>query len=75
MRVRVNDPALLPDLLEYLGSSPDIFADAVSEDEVEISLLGSFALEAMRMEIYLRIRAWEAAARTRAQSVELLGDP
>jgi len=74
MRVRVNDPALLPDLLEYLGSSPDIFADAVSEDEVEISLLGSFALEAMRMEIYLRIRAWEAA-RTRGQSVELLGDP
>ena len=75
MRVRLNDPAVLPDLLEYLGSTPDVVADVIGEDELEISLIGSFALDAMRMEIYLRIRAWEAAARARGQSVELLGEP
>ena len=61
MRIRVDDPALLPDLLEHLRSQIDAVVDVVSADELEVSLLGSYRLEAMRMELYLRIRAWEAA--------------
>jgi hypothetical protein len=61
VRIRVDDPALLPDLLEHLRSQIDAVVDVVSADELEVSLLGSYRLEAMRMELYLRIRAWEAA--------------
>ena len=39
-----------------------------------MSLLGSYNLEAMRMAIYLRVRAWEAAQRAKGRliRVELL---
>jgi len=75
MRIRVTDPALLSDLVEFLRSRADAIAEQVSEDEVEVSLLGSYALDAMRMELYLRIRAWEAARAARGVSVELVDEP
>jgi hypothetical protein len=64
----------VPELLEYLESSPDVVASVVSENEVEVSLMGSFALDAMRMELFLRIRAWEAGKKARLGSVDLV-DP
>ena len=33
------------------------------DDEVEVSLVGSYNADAMRMELYLRVRAWEAGRR------------
>jgi hypothetical protein len=75
MRLRLNDPSLVPDLLEFLRSRPDVVVDVVDDDEVEVSLVGSYALDAMRMELYLRIRAWEAARRASAPSVELVDGP
>ena len=63
MRIRVTDPALLPDLLEFLRSRIDAVATPVADDEIEVSLLGSFNRDAMRMELYLRVRAWEAGRR------------
>jgi hypothetical protein len=39
--------------------------------EVSLSLLGSYASDAMRIELYLRVRAWEAAQRSRGVGVEL----
>ena len=61
MRLRLDDPAQTPELLEFLQSSPDVVADVVADDELEVSLIGSYGLEAMRMELDLRVRAWEAA--------------
>jgi hypothetical protein len=75
MRVRVSDPALVPELLEFLQSSGDVVARRLGDDEVEVSLLGSYGLDAMRMELYLRIRAWEAARSSRRASVELVDEP
>jgi hypothetical protein len=75
MRLRLSEPALVPDLLDYLESMPDVVADVVAEDEVEISLVSSYAIEAMRMEVYLRVRAWEAARTGRGEVVELVDDP
>jgi hypothetical protein len=75
MRLRLSDPSLIPDLLEFLRSRPDVVVDVVGDDEVEVSLVASYALEAMRMELYLRIRAWEAARRTSAALVELVDEP
>jgi hypothetical protein len=61
MRLHVEDPTLLPELLEFLRARLDVVAVPVSDDEVDVSLLGSYANDAMRMELYLRVRAWEAA--------------
>lgn len=74
MRLRLSDPALIPELLAYLERTPDVVTDVVSDDEVEVSLMGSYALDAMRMELYLRIRAWEAARASREPVVELVDE-
>jgi len=59
MRVRVADPALLPDLVEFLRARIDAVVTEVADDELEVSLLGSYAGGPMRMELELRIRAWQ----------------
>jgi hypothetical protein len=73
MRLRLTDPALVPELLDFLEETPDVVADVVGDDEVEVSLVGSYAVDAMRMELYLRIRAWEAARNAGAPLVEVVG--
>ena len=72
MRLRVSNPALIPDLLEFLRSRVDVVAEGVSDDEVEVSLVGSYNSDAMHMELYLRIRAWEAGRRSTGVEVELV---
>jgi len=72
MRLRVSDPALVPELMEFLRSRLDVVAEQVGEDEVSVSLLGSYGSDSMRMALYLRVRAWEAAQRSRGVEVELL---
>jgi hypothetical protein len=72
MRVRVDTPELLDDLLAFLGSSPNTVVEQVSEEELEVSLLGSYREDAMRMELYLRLRAWEAAKRASGARVEIV---
>ena len=72
MRIRVASAAVLEELLEYLESEPDAVVQAVADDEVEVSLLGSYETGAMRMELYLRLRAWEAARRASDAVVEIV---
>ena len=72
MRLRVSDPTFVPELLEFLQSRLDQVAERVNENEVEVSLLGSYADDAMRMELYLRVRAWEAGQRARGVEVEFV---
>jgi hypothetical protein len=73
MRLRVSDSALLPELLAFLGETPDVVVDVVGDDEVEVSLVGSYAVDAMRMELYLRVRAWEAARNAGTPLIEVIG--
>jgi len=61
MRIRLTDTSLLPDLVEFLQTRTDAVVTEIGDDEVEAMLLGSYATDALRMELYLRIRAWEAA--------------
>jgi hypothetical protein len=68
---RVSDPELLPVLLEELTERHDCLAEAVGSDRVVVSLLGSFHTDAMRMEAELRIRAWQAAQRSRGVHVDV----
>ncbi len=72
MRLCVGNPALIPDLLEFLRSRVDVVAEEVSDDEVEVSLVGSYNSDAMHMELYLRIRAWEGGRRSTGVEVELV---
>jgi hypothetical protein len=72
MRLRVSDPAFVPELLEFLQSRLDTVAERVGENEVELALLGSYAEDAMRLELYLRVRAWEAGQRARGVEVEFV---
>jgi hypothetical protein len=72
MRLRLSDPALVPELLEFLHSRLDVVAEQITANEVSLSLLGSYASDAMRMELYFRVRAWEAAQRSRGVEVEFV---
>ena len=72
MRVRLNAPAHLDGLIELLASGQDAVIEWVSPYEIEVSLVGSYGEEAMRIELYLRLRAWEAARRAAGARVEIL---
>jgi hypothetical protein len=61
MRVHVSDPDLVDDLLRFLHRRIDVVAAQVAPDALEVSLLGSRALPAARMELELRLRAWAAS--------------
>ena len=72
MRIRISDPELRDELVSYLAQS-DAILQEVGDDEVEVSIVGSYNSEAMRIELYLRLRAWEASRRARGAEVEILG--
>lgn len=60
MEVRISDGALLPDLLKYLGSQPDVVVDQLGPDQLEANILG-YGLAGAELELDLRLRAWESA--------------
>lgn len=70
-QARISDPSLLPDLLASLARQISVVAEAISDDEIEISVLGSYRPDAMRIEASLRLRAWEAAQRAQGRNVRV----
>jgi hypothetical protein len=72
MRVRIDSTELLDDLMAFLGEDADAVVESVSPDELEVSLLGSRNTDAMRMELYLRLRAWEAGRRAGGAHVDIV---
>jgi hypothetical protein len=69
--VRIDDPSLLPSLLEDLKSRTDVVAEAVSGDTIRINILGSYNSEQMRLATYLRVRAWETAQHAKGIDVHV----
>jgi hypothetical protein len=69
--VRTNTSATTQLLLAYLTDASDIAAEPLGEREVRVSLLGSYREDAMRLALYLRLRAWEAGQRARGNDVRL----
>ena len=65
MRLSIDNPDATQLLLDYLSSWSDVVAEQVGENEVEVTLLGSYRHDAMEMEIMLRVRAWAEAQRAR----------
>ncbi len=72
MRIRLSSADLLDDLLGFLRAEPSAVAEQVSDDEVEVTLLGSYQQDALRMQLDLRLRAWEAAHRGSGVRVEII---
>ena len=72
MRVRVSDATFTDEVAEFLRSRPDSVVEKIATDELEVSLVGSLDPSAMRMEIYLRVRAWESTAQDQNVRVEVI---
>ncbi len=72
MRIRLSSAELMDELVEFLRAEPAAVVEQVTQDEIEVSLLGSYQEDALRMELYLRLRAWEAAHRSRGAHVEII---
>ncbi|HEX6761322.1 MAG TPA: hypothetical protein VF094_00840 [Gaiellaceae bacterium] len=69
--IRLNDPALVDDLLDDLRSRGDVLAEEIGPGAIRVSVLGSYSSEGMRVAVYLRVRAWEAAQRARGVDVSV----
>jgi hypothetical protein len=61
MRLRLSNPDLVPELLQFLESRIDVVAKQVSDNEVELSLLGPYNEDAAQMTVDLLLRAWRAS--------------
>ncbi|HET7127552.1 MAG TPA: hypothetical protein VFJ93_00570 [Gaiellaceae bacterium] len=69
--VRTNSSAATRLLVAYLEAATDIAAESIGAREVRVSLLGSYREDAMRLALYLRLRAWEAGQRADGKDVRL----
>jgi hypothetical protein len=69
--VRTNSSAATQLLLAYLGAVTDVAVESIADREVRVSLLGSYREDAMRLALYLRLRAWEAGQRAEGIDVKL----
>ncbi|HET9673522.1 MAG TPA: hypothetical protein VFP31_01845 [Gaiellaceae bacterium] len=57
MRIRIDDPGLLPDLVAFLDSRVHLVVSAESAYEVEVSVLGSFA-DGGRADLAAELEQW-----------------
>jgi hypothetical protein len=69
--VRTNSSAATRLLLTFLREASDIAVEPLGINEVRVSLLGSYREDAMRLALYLRLRAWEAGQRAQGEDVRL----
>jgi hypothetical protein len=69
--VRISDPALLATLVADLNARADVVATVIGDDLINVSILGSYNGDALRVATYLRIRAWEAAQHARGSDVRV----
>ncbi|HEY0416706.1 MAG TPA: hypothetical protein VGC78_09990 [Gaiellaceae bacterium] len=69
--VRANSSRAAELLLAHLREASDVAVEPSGASAVRVSLLGSYRDDAMRLELYLRLRAWEAAQRAAGIEVHL----
>jgi hypothetical protein len=61
VRVKLSNSALLRGLLAEFAFDANVIVTQLSDDEVEVSFLGSLNASAQQMETELRMRAWLSA--------------
>ena len=70
-RVRISQADLLGVLVEDLRQRSDVVVAVTGPNTIEVSLLGSYHVQAMSLAVDLRLRAWEAAQRAQGREVHL----
>jgi len=70
-QVRISHADLLGALVDDLRQRPDTVVAVTGPNTIEVSLLGSYHVEAMKLAVDLRLRAWEAAQRAQGRDVHL----
>jgi hypothetical protein len=70
-QLRLSNSDYLEPLIEDLRRRGDVVVGAIDDDTIEVSMLGSYGLESMRLAIYLHIRAWEAVQRSQGHDVHV----
>jgi hypothetical protein len=71
MRIELDDPTAVTDLLDFLRLRPHVVAEQVGERELEVSLLGSRHSAGRRLELELLVQVWRASTGRRAQIVAI----
>jgi hypothetical protein len=61
MRIKIDEPELLPDLVAILTASADTVVTPVSKYELEVALLGSRTQPYLYLELQRRLFPWRAA--------------
>jgi hypothetical protein len=69
--LRLSDPELRDVLIADLRTRIDLVVEPVDQNSIEVSLLGSYSLEAMRLAIDLRVRAWVATQRAAGRMIHV----
>jgi hypothetical protein len=69
VRIRLDNPALVPSLLEFLAGTVSCVTEQVGEREIEVSLLGSYEPGTHELTVGLLLRAWEAAREISADAI------
>ena len=70
-RVRISQADLLGVLVEDLRQRSDVVVAVTGPNTIEVSLLGSYHVQAMSLAVDLRLRAWEAAQPAQGREVHL----
>ena len=71
MRIELDDPTAVPDLLDFLRRRAHVVADQIGERELEVSLLGSRNTAGRRLELELLVQVWRATSGLDAQIVAI----
>jgi hypothetical protein len=58
VRIRVENPAYVPDLAASLSGRIDAVVSEVNERELEVNLLGSYMTSQLRVELEHRLSIW-----------------
>jgi hypothetical protein len=62
MRIELDDPTAVSDLLTFLRRRPHVVAAQVGTHELEVSLLGSRNSAGRRLKLELLVQVWQAAS-------------
>jgi hypothetical protein len=69
--LRLNSDEAAENLLAHLREQNDVAVELVAPGRIRVSVLGSYGADAMRLELFLRLRAWEAAEQARGHDVRV----
>ena len=72
VRLPVDDPELLPELIRFLEARLDMVNARHGANELELSLLGSYGHKEARETLALLVQAWQEADPNRRGSVRFL---